>query len=67
MLKEQESENKLKLEAMQKEIKESASTSSLLKNENLPEQVIQSVEAKIEEQAKAGVEAIQGVYYETFD
>lgn len=67
MLKEQEAEQKTKLEAMQKEIKESANSRNSLHGENLPETVIKSVEAKLEEQAKAGVEAIQGVYYETYD
>lgn len=67
MLKEKEVEQKAKLESMQNEIRGAVNSHDLLKNENLPEAVVKSVERKVEEQAKAEVEAIQGTYYETYD
>lgn len=47
MLKGQENEQRQKMEAMQKEIKESANANSLLKNENLPEGVVKSVKPNL--------------------
>lgn len=34
---------------------------------DLPEAAIQNIEAKLQEEAKTKIEAIQGTYYETYN
>lgn len=69
MQKEYEEAQKKKMDEMKADIGKSAQDSPLnsLKAMDLPETAIQNVEAKLQEEAKTKLEAIQGTYYETYD
>jgi hypothetical protein len=69
MQKEYEEAQKKKMDEMKADIGKSAQESPLnsLKAMDLPETAIQNVEAKLQEEAKTKIEAIQGTYYETYD
>ncbi len=68
--KEKDAADKIKMQELQDSIKsDSANQTAIetMKTMNVPEDVVQKIQQKIEDEAKLKVTTMQGQYYETFD